>query len=120
MDNGRADPFADMDLTDFTPKPALRPPVDRDVIRQVSEQNQFLSRVAAQPEPILEAKPLRRRGRPRTGRSVQFNMKVTQATSDRFIRLADAQGWVFGEMLERALDALERELEVKAGNAASR
>ena len=88
-------------------------------IRQVSEQNQFLSRVAAQPEPILETKPLRRRGRPRTGRSVQFNMKVTQATSDRFIRLADAQGWVFGEMLECALDALERELEVKAGNAAS-
>ena len=114
MDNGRADPFADMDLTDFTPKPAIRPPVDRDVIRQVSEKNQFLSRVAPQPEPIPEAKPFRRRGRRRTGRTVQFNMKVTQATSDRFVRLADAHGWVFGEMLERALDALERELAAKA------
>jgi len=41
-------------------------------------------------------------------------MKVTQATSDRFIRLADANGWVFGEMLERALDALEREIQAKA------
>jgi hypothetical protein len=41
-------------------------------------------------------------------------MKVTQATADRFTRLADAQGWVFGEMLEQALDAFERELQAKA------
>ncbi len=115
MDSGRADPFADMDLADFTPRPAVRPPVDREIIRQVSEKNQFPSRVAA-PEPAPpEPKPLRRRGRPRTGRSVQFNMKVTQATADRFARIADAHQWVFGETLERALDALERELHQKGG-----
>ena len=115
MADGRADPFADMDLTEFAPRPAVRPPVDRDMIRQVSEANQFPSRVALQPDPSpSETKPARRRGRPRTGRSVQFNMKVTQATADRFTRLADAQGWVFGEMLEQALDAFERELQAKA------
>ncbi len=41
-------------------------------------------------------------------------MKVTQATADRFACVADSQGWVFGETLERALDALERELQAKA------
>ena len=115
MDSGRADPFADMDLADFTPRPAVRPPVDREVIRQISEKNQFPSRVAVSVEPAQpEPKPARRRGRPRTGRSVQFNMKVTQATADRFIRLADERGLVFGEMLDRALDAFERELQGKA------
>ncbi len=115
MDSGRADPFADMDLADFTPRPAVRPPVDPEVIRQISEKNQFPSRLAALPEPApQEPKPARRRGRPRTGRSVQFNMKVTQATADRFTRLADEHGWVFGEMLDRALDAFERELQGRA------
>ena len=115
MDGERADPFAEMDLADFTPKPAIRPPVDRELIRQISEKNQFPSRVAAVPNSsLLEPKPARRRGRPRTGRSVQFNMKVTQATADRFTRLADEHGWVFGEMLDRALDAFERELQRKA------
>lgn len=115
MESGRADPFAEIDLADFTPRPAVRPPVDRDLIRQISEKNQFPSRGAVRAEPSPpEAKPARRRGRPRTGRSVQFNMKVTQATADRFIRLADERGWVFGEMLDRALDAFERELQEKA------
>ena len=115
MAGGRADPFADLgDLSDFAPKPVLRPVVDREVIRQVSEKNQFPSRgVVPLEQPAAEPKPVRRRGRPRTGRSVQFNMKVTQATADRFARIADAHQWVFGETLERALDALERELQQK-------
>jgi hypothetical protein len=41
---------------------------------------------------------------------VQLNIKVRQDTLDAFNRLCDTYGWVQGEMLERALAALEREL----------
>ncbi len=47
---------------------------------------------------------------PRTGRNVQFNIKATTETIERFARLSDAQGWVFGETLMHALDALEARL----------
>jgi hypothetical protein len=42
---------------------------------------------------------------------VQLNLKVRQEAVDAFYRLADAQGWVLGEAFERAVAALERELE---------
>lgn len=108
----RADPFAesaDLDLTAFAPKPKARP--DAEKVRAVSEANQFPSRAGAAATPAApakkpEARPIRRR---RTGRSVQFNIKATQEAIDRFVRLSDQEGWVFGETLEHALDALERE-----------
>jgi hypothetical protein len=46
----------------------------------------------------------------RTGRNVQFNVKASQEAIDAFYRISDAQNWVLGETLERALAALEREL----------
>jgi hypothetical protein len=42
-----------------------------------------------------------------TGRNAQFNIKATPETIARFTALADQNGWVFGEALDRALDALE-------------
>lgn len=103
----RADPF---DLGDFQPTAPKGKP-EAAAIRQVSEANHFPSRSAAtKPAPgvVAEPAPVRRR---RTGRNVQFNIKATQETIDRFARIADANGWVFGEALERALDALESKLE---------
>jgi hypothetical protein len=46
--------------------------------------------------------------RRRTGRNVQFNIKATPETIARFTAPADKNGWVFGEVLDRALDALEK------------
>ena len=43
-----------------------------------------------------------------TGRNVQFNVKARQETIDRFVRITDSQGWVFGETLDHALAVLEK------------
>ncbi len=88
MGQDRADPF-DLDLSSFKPAPTklqARP----EAIRQVSEANNFPSRV-------------RRR---RTGRNVQLNIKVTPEALHRFTAVADRNRWTFGETFERALDAL--------------
>jgi hypothetical protein len=53
--------------------------------------------------------PLLRRGPRRTGRTVTVTLKTTPGCSNRFYALAETQGWLVGETLERALDALERE-----------
>ena len=46
----------------------------------------------------------------RTGRNVQFNVKALKATVDAFYAVSESQGWVLGYTLERAIEALEREL----------
>jgi hypothetical protein len=42
---------------------------------------------------------------------------VTPETIARFTGLADKNGWVFGEALDRALDALEKTVPEKGLNA---
>ena len=101
----RADPFnGDFDLSDFKPSPVKKPIVQREAIRQVSEANNFPSRAPEAAKPVTASQQRRRR----TGRNVQFNIKATPETIARFTALADREGLVFGELLERALDAFER------------
>jgi hypothetical protein len=103
-DPQRADPF---DLSDFQPTPAKRPPalVQKEAIRQVSEDNNFPSRSPERTKPAPQIlKPSRRR---RTGRNVQLNIKATPETIKRFIALADKKTYAFGELLERLLDIAE-------------
>jgi hypothetical protein len=108
-DPNRVDPFAgDLDLPDFKPALPKRPKVESAVIREVSEANNFPSRTA-KPAKAKAAVPRRRR----TGRNVQFNIKATPETIARFTALADKNGWVFGEALDRALDALEKNVPEK-------
>ena len=114
----RADPFASLDsLGDFKPVPSPRPKPAPELVRQVSEASNFPSRSStakpkASPAPEPAARPAQRRHR--TGRNVQMNLKVTAETSERFTRLSTEQGWVFGETLVHALDALETALKSKA------
>jgi hypothetical protein len=106
-DPNRVDPFAgDLDLSEFKPAPPKKPKIEAAVIREVSEANNFPSRAASKPQKIKTAVQRRRR----TGRNVQFNIKATPETIARFTALADQNGWVFGEALDRALDALEKSL----------
>jgi hypothetical protein len=89
----RADPLTDIDVTSgFAP---ARPRLD--VVRIASEDAGFPSRLA---------KPLRRR---RTGRNFQFSLEVKREAAERFAALADDAGVCFGEFLEKALDAYQRE-----------
>jgi hypothetical protein len=112
-DANRADPFSgDLDLSDFKPTAVKKPKVEAAIIREVSEANNFPSRAAAKPAPVHEPVPAQRRRR--TGRNVQFNIKATPETIARFTSIADKNGWVFGEALEHALDALERLSAAKA------
>jgi hypothetical protein len=60
--------------------------------------------------------PLLRRGQHRTGRTATLTLKTTPEYSNRFYALAEAQGWKIGETFERALDALEQQIERSDGS----
>lgn len=96
----RVNPF--QDLNDFQPK-AQPKPVEQAQIDRIAEDNGFPSRQAPRP---AEAMPRKQR-RYRTGRNQQFNIKATPETIQRFCRVADALDVPYGELLDRALDALE-------------
>lgn len=130
MSNERASLLpADLDLSEFTPAPRATPRAkpDKLAIRKAAEARGFGSREpeqVAEPAPVppsaVEIEPVparatvRRRSRQRiTGRNQQLNIKATEATITRFYDITDAQGWVLGETLEQALDALEREIVAK-------
>jgi predicted lipoprotein len=101
---GRANPFADVDeLPSFEPKTKAAKPVVREHIERIAETNNFPSRQAAtaQPRPRVAR-------RWRTGRNQQLNIKATAQTIERFYTLADAKRMPHGELLEQALDALEK------------
>ena len=112
MSNPRADIFDentdDLDLSGFEPKQpgkSKKSVNTLEQVRAVTEANKFTRR---SPTPPTPSKPTRRIYR--TGRNVQLNIKASQSTIETFYRIADQQGWVLGETLERALEALDRSL----------
>src|SRR5690348_8479548 len=84
------------DLSDFQPKPK------KTDVRAVAESAAFTSREPTQPR--------RAPRRYRTGRNQQLNLKVTASALHDFYALADRTGLVLGEVFERAVAALKREL----------
>jgi len=103
------DPEPVLDISGFAPKSrpdTSAPPPEK--VRAVSEAAQFRSREPAKPKAPA---PKREPRRYRTGRNVQFNVKAAQATIDAFYAISDRQKWVLGYTLERALAALQRELD---------
>lgn len=101
----------DLDLGRFAPKGAPEvPPVPPETVRLVAEEGGFPSRA---PRPG-------RRPAARTGRTVLLNARVTQRAHDRFHAIVEAERLRYeagdlthrvtlGEVVERALAALERE-----------
>lgn len=49
----------------------------------------------------------------RTGRTEQFNVKLKDATKQEIQRLADANDWLIGEVIEHAVVALNEKLAQK-------
>jgi len=118
MSKSRASIFEDepasLDLGSFIPKKSTdpgAPPAEQ--VRAVAQAAKFRSRDPVLPD--AEA-PSRRSPRVhRTGRNVQFNVKARQATVDAIYAITEAHpGWVLGYTLERAVAALQRELEAEA------
>jgi len=95
-----------LDLSTFQPTAAKKP--DKAQVALAAEQNQFKSRevkpvvaVAAPEAPIRNA-----RGRRRTGRTAQINLKATNEAIAKFYQIADDNGLIYGEAFERAVDLL--------------
>jgi hypothetical protein len=98
-----------LDVSSFAPKPQKdisAPGLEQ--VRAVSQGAQFRSREAPAPKPETSSKRANRQYR--TGRNVQFNVKALRETVDAFYAITEAQGWVLGYTLQRAVEALQREL----------
>jgi hypothetical protein len=99
----------DLDLGGFAPKHAAEPNAPSlQKVKEVTEAANFRSREPAPPkhQPQTKRKPRVHR----TGRNVQFNVKASQVTIDAFYAVAETNGWVYGYALQRAVEALQREL----------
>jgi len=101
----RANPF--VDLTDFAPTPKQPvKPGEKAQIDRLAEESGFPSRQPATP-PTPAPQPRGRRYT--TGRNRQINIKATAETIERLYRLADRRHVPLGELLERAVELLEKE-----------
>jgi hypothetical protein len=102
----RVNPFADLTtpLPSFTIKPKKEKPVEEEAIARIAAENNFPSRQA----PKISREPKRKRRVYTTGRNRQFNIKATAKTVERFYIMADERKVPLCELLEEALDALER------------
>ena len=103
--NTRVNPFANLaDPPVFTTKTRTEAPVPPDTIERIAQENNFPSRQAAQ----APKEPRRKRRVYTTGRNRQFNIKATAETVDRFYKMADERNVPLCELVELALDALDR------------
>lgn len=102
--NQRVNAFASLsDTPTFTTKSKREKPVEEETIALLAEENKFPSRQAAKSAKVECRKPRIHR----TGRNQQFNAKATKETIDRIYKLADELKVPLGELLRRAVDALE-------------
>lgn len=103
MSATRINPFSDLEKApqfDVKP-PALRVPTEQ--IDQLAREHNFPSREG---QTIKSPRPRRKHV---TGRNQQFNIKATAETIDRFYKLADARRVPLGQLLQDAIEALERQ-----------
>lgn len=105
----RANPFDD--LGDFTAKTQAKP-VEPQQIERIAAEMGFPSRQPIATPPHSRVTQTRRRYT--TGRNQQLNVKATAETVARFYRLADQQGVPLGELLDQALQALEKSIQKPA------
>jgi len=95
----------DLDLSIFAPRPEAAldaPPIEQ--VRTVTEAARFPSRQA----PV--ASEPRKPRRWRTGRTAQFNCRITPEAFAAFYAIADQQNWTVGATVENALAALKEKL----------
>lgn len=112
----------DLDLSRFEPKREPEtPPVPPETVRRVSEEGGFPSRA---PSPRPSTQP--RTSTAKTGRTVLLNARITPRAHERFHAIVERERLRYeagelthrvtlGELVERALAALEREMEQGSG-----
>lgn len=106
----RINPFAEIgELPNFETKPkAEKPAVAKDQIDRIALDNNFPSR-QAQSSKAKEKPATRKPFRHRTGRNQQINIKTTSEVIEQLYKLADLRQVPLGELLEQALDALQKQ-----------
>jgi len=113
----------DLGLERFAPTTApTAPAIPPDVLLKASEESGFPSRASAKPKPATPAMPASPQlARYKSGRTVMLNARLTQRAHNRYHELVAAEQARFeageithkptlGEIVERALAALEREM----------
>jgi hypothetical protein len=110
---GLFDDEKDFDVVGFAPKKQtnIQSGPATEVIRAISEASDFRSREPVTPVKADSTTIAKRKPRlHRTGRNLQFNVKLRADTVESFYEVANRQEWTMGETVERALAALKREL----------
>jgi hypothetical protein len=123
MSGARPNIFDDIDLSGFTPKSEGEAPPSPETVRKVSEEGDFPSRAPRSRAPAQTPPPAlpRRMTAAKTGRTVLLNARITQRAHDRFHDIVEAERLRYeagelthrvtlGEVVERALASLEREI----------
>lgn len=92
------------DLSDLqgTGEPRQRDAGSKDELVGVAKASGFGSRESLSQSERPAERPRRRR----TGRNAQLNIKARPDTIAEFCRIADENGWGFGETLEHAVELL--------------
>jgi hypothetical protein len=98
-----------LDIGSFSPRTGSDERPAPEQLDELTRGSRFRSREAAD-QPRGVAEPHREQRRRRTGRNVQFNIRATQVVIDEFKSISEQQDWPDGLTLERALEALKREL----------
>ena len=95
----------DVDLSAFVPRPSAQPDAPTvEQVRMITEAARFPSR---QPATAPEKRKPRRW---RTGRTAQFNCRITPEAFAAFYAMADEHNWTVGATVEQALAALQEKL----------
>jgi hypothetical protein len=104
--SGRINAFANLTTEPpvFATKARKETRVAEEALARVADDNNFPSRQA----PRTPKEPRRKRRVYTTGRNRQFNIKATAETVEKFYKMADERQVPLCELLEQALDALER------------
>jgi hypothetical protein len=104
MSGQRANAFENLaELPVFNVKPKAEKPVAKEAVDEIATKNNFPSRQAREKKPASARTPRTYR----TGRNRNFSVKATNATVERFYKMADERKVPLGELLRLALDALE-------------
>lgn len=91
------------------PTPAKKPMLPKEEVERIARQQGFAQSTAK--ETLMEEgpTPARQQRRRRTGRNAQINIKATPEAIDRLYRISDKMNKPLGEILELALEALEKD-----------
>lgn len=108
-DLGFGDELESFDPAEWNPDPA-KTANDKPKAKDTQAAAHAAGFSSREPESPVKQTPRQQR-RHRTGRNIQFNIKVRQKDADAFYAISDEQGWVLGETLEHAIVALRAALD---------